>query len=108
MPEVEFSLALAGCFVSCTAYAALLTTQKGQRFTSDITWATVVIGVSIVLLWLGTQGHHGMIEDFAFFAAGGAPLVGRAAYLWFVCQRQYVDYLRDRAERARSEAEGSE
>jgi len=53
-----------------------------------------VAGVSVVLLWIGTQGAHGVMLDFAFFAAGGLPLVLRSFWLYWRNQRQLVEYLR--------------
>lgn len=97
MPEISLPIALAGCFVSCSAYAALLTTKRGQRLTLDHTWLTVVVGVSIVLAWLSTQGTHTVATDFWFFAAGGTPLVLRSGWLWLNHERAVVNHLRERA-----------
>lgn len=101
MPELSFPLAMAGCFVSCSAYAIVLTTKGGQRATLDHIWIAgfVVLGVSIVLAWIATQGAHGALTDLAFFAAGGLPMLIRAGYLWQMHQREYVNHLRQRAER---------
>ena len=93
--DVPPPLALAGCAATCTAYAALLSSKRGQKFTLDHTWVTVVAGVSVVLAWIGTQGAHGVALDFAFFAAGGAPLVLRSFWLYWRNQQQLVRYLRD-------------
>lgn len=94
MPQVDLPIALAGCAGICTVYAALLTTRRGQKFTLDHTWATVVIGVAVVLLWIATQGLHNAWLDFAFFAAGGLPLVLRSFWLYWRNQQQLVEYLR--------------
>ena len=95
MRRSGWPLAQDGCAATCTAYAAALSSQRGRKFTLDHTWATVIAGVSIVLAWLSTQGTHSVLVDFAFFAAGGAPLVARSFWLYWRNQRQYVSYLRD-------------
>jgi hypothetical protein len=99
IPELSLPAALGGCFATCSAYAWLLTTKRGKRIALDHTWLTVVIGVSLVLAWVGTQQLHSVLTDFAFFAAGGTPLVLRSLYLWATAQSEYVDYLRDRGDR---------
>ena len=95
MPQVDLPIALAGCAVTCTAYAAALSSRRGQKFTLDHTWVTVVAGVGVVLLWIATQGGHDVMTDFAFFAAGGAPMVLRSFWLYWRNQQQLVRYLRD-------------
>lgn len=94
MPHVDLPIALGGCAGVCSVYAGLLTTKRGQKFTLDHTWATVVVGVSIVLLFIATQGLHDALLDFAFFAAGGTPLVLRSFWLYWRNQQQLVEYLR--------------
>ena len=96
MPEVSLPIALAGCFATCSAYAALLTTEQGKRVTLDHTWATVVVGVGVVLAWIATQGAHDWTVDLMFFAAGGTPMVARSFWLYWRNQRSYIAYLRDR------------
>lgn len=98
MPQISLPIALLGCAATCTAYAALLTTKRGQAFTLAHTWVTVVVGVSCVLAWISTQGEHMAVSDFLFFAAGGAPLVARSFWLYYRNQQQLVEYLRNRGD----------
>jgi hypothetical protein len=94
MPQIDLPIALAGCAATCTAYAVLLSTKRGQKFTLDHTWVTVVVGVLIVLGWISTQGAHDVLTDLLFFAAGGAPMIGRSLWLYWRNQQQLVEYLR--------------
>ena len=52
MPQIDIPVALLGCLGTCTAYAALLSSKTGRKFTVRHTWVTVVAGVSI-----GTLRH---------------------------------------------------
>mgnify|MGYP000926668328 CR=1 FL=1 len=89
MPPLEMTTALAGCFATCTAYALLLSTRRGVWLSLNMTWVTVVIGVSFVLAWIDTQPPHTVDVDLYFFIAGGLPVVVRslvlsALHLWSV------------------------
>jgi len=81
MPQVETTTALLGCFATCTGYALLLCTKRGMWFALNITWASVILGVSIVLAWIATQPAHTALTDLYFFAAGGFPIVLRSWWL---------------------------
>lgn len=81
MPQVETTTALLGCFATCTGYAALLCTRWGKWFSLNVTWASVIVGVSIVLGWIATQPPHTAQTDLYFFVAGGFPIVVRSLWL---------------------------
>lgn len=70
-------LVIAATFVTATVYALLLSTREGRRFTVDHTWATVVGGVAIVLMW-GSLIDNTAIDWWWRFAAGGVPMVVRS------------------------------
>ena len=89
MPSVEMTTALAGCFVACTVDALLRSTRRGMWLSLNMTWLTVVLGVSLVLAWIATQPPHTAVIDLYFFVAGGLPIVVRslllsALHLWSV------------------------
>jgi hypothetical protein len=94
MITINLPLALFGCFATCSAYAALLSTKRGQRFTLRYTWATVVVGVLLVLAWIATQYTHTVLIDALFFVAGGSPMIFRSWYLDQMHEREHVDWLR--------------
>lgn len=96
MRRVKPLHALVGCFVTCSAYATLLNTSRGRHMTLYHTWATVVVGVALVLGWKNTQERQGTRTDFAFFAAGGLPLIVRALLLNQQYTDEHMDYLRRR------------
>jgi hypothetical protein len=81
MPTVDLTTALLGCLATCTGYALLLCTKKGKWFALNVTWASVIFGVSIVLGWIATQPAHTVWTDLQFFAAGGFPIVIRSWWL---------------------------
>ncbi len=81
MPQVEQSTALLGCFATCTGYALLLCTKKGKWFALNVTWASVILGVSMVLAWIATQPPHTALVDLYFFIAGGTPIVLRSLWI---------------------------
>ena len=84
MPQLELVPALVGCFVTCTAYALLLSTERGKWATLNLTWATVIVGCALVLGWIATQPPHTALTDLYFFIAGGTPIVIRSLWLLVV------------------------
>lgn len=104
---VSPELAIAGCFLTSAAFAAALTTRWGQAKTLDHLWIAgfVVAGVLIVLAWLYTANATAALWAFAFFVAGGTPMLIRAIYLRMRHTQQHMDYLRTRAEQAREDNE---
>jgi membrane-associated PAP2 superfamily phosphatase len=94
MLTIDLPLALFGCFSTCASYAALLSTKRGQRFNLRYTWATVVVGVLLVLAWTATQGDHNAGIDLLFFVAGGSPMIFRSWYLDQMHEREHVAWLR--------------
>lgn len=99
MPSIPTELALAGCFACSVAFAAALTTQWGQRATLNHLWIAsfVVFGVAIVLAWLALVDMRAATAAFAFFVAGGLPMLMRAAYLYLRHKQQHIAYLQQRA-----------
>jgi hypothetical protein len=93
MPQVDLPTALAGCFATCTAYALLLCTEKGKWMTLNVTWITVIVGVSLVLGWIATQAAHTAEVDLYFFVAGGFPIVIRSLWLLGVNLWAYALYV---------------
>ncbi len=98
MRRVKLSHALVGCFVTCSAYAALLNTSRGRHYTLYHTWATVAVGVAMVIGWKGTQERQNARTDFAFFAAGGIPLIIRSLLLSQQYTSEHIEYLRRRGQ----------
>lgn len=98
MRRVKLSHALVGCFLSTSAYAALLNTSRGRHLTLYHTWATVVAGVALVLGWTSTQERHTTRTDLAFFVAGGIPLIVRSLLLSQRYTDEHIDYLRGNRE----------
>lgn len=96
MRKVKLAPALVGCFVTASAYAALLNTQRGRYLTLYHTWAAVVGGVGLVLGWTSTQDRHTTATDLAFFAAGGIPLVLRSLLLDYQHTAEHDEYRRHR------------
>lgn len=94
MRKVKLSHALVGCFLTSSAYAALLNTSRGRYYTLHHTWATVVAGVAMVLGWISTQERHTTATDFAFFAAGGVPMILRALLLEYQYTEEETKYRR--------------
>lgn len=81
MPQLDITTALLGCFAACTAYAFWLNSKGGKWFALNVTWASVILGVSIVLAWIATQPAHTAQVDLLFFIAGGLPIVVRSLLL---------------------------
>ena len=100
--QVSPEVAIAGCFLSSAAFAAALTTRWGQAKTLDHLWIAgfVVAGVSIVLAWLYVANATAALWGFAFFVAGGTPMLIRAVYLWMRHKQQHIAYLQQRAQSA--------
>lgn len=80
MPQLPLSYALIGCFASCTLYAFLLNTKRGQAATLHVTWLTVIVGCALVLLFLAMADSEAARLALWFFMAGGTPIVIRS--LW--------------------------
>ena len=93
MPQIDLSFAILGCAATCAAYAAILSTKRGRKFTVRHTWATVVLGVLFVLGWLATTDVNASILALAFFVDGGAPMIVRSWWLEHLYQQDRIDYL---------------
>ena len=102
MPEISTELALAGCFACSAAFAAVLTTQWGQRATLNHLWIAsfVVFGVGLVLAWFALVNLPAATQAFTFFVAGGLPMLIRAAYLYLRHKQQHIAYLQQLAQAA--------
>jgi hypothetical protein len=96
MPQISVPLALTGCFGLCAGYAALLLTKWGQEFNIRHTWATVVIGVLIVLLCMATVDSNAALLTLTFFVAGGTPMLLRTLLLSERHQRERIQYWREK------------
>ena len=96
MRKVKLSHALVGCFLTSSAYAALLNTPRGRFFTLYHTWATVVGGVGLVLGWTSTQERHNVATDLLFFAAGGIHMIVRSLLLDYQYTSEHDDYRKRR------------
>ena len=77
-------IVLSGILITCSVYAIWLTINGGSPFggmkwAEHHTWATVVAGVSIVILWGSLiDSHDETSKWFWRFAMGGTPLVIRS------------------------------
>jgi membrane protease YdiL (CAAX protease family) len=62
-----------------TVYAFALNTQQGKRFADKYTWASVVVGTSIVLvaLWFLLPQEHWWKVVIAFVVSG-TPMIARS------------------------------
>ena len=102
VPEIPTELALVGCFACSAAFAAVLTTQWGQRATLNHLWIAsfVVLGVAIVLAWFALVNLPAALQALAFFVSGGTPMLIRAAYLYLRHKQQHIAYLQQRAQQA--------
>ena len=60
-------------------YAIALNTNAGKKFVDDYTWASVVLGDSLVLaaLWFVIPAAHWLKAVLAF-AVAGTPMVARS------------------------------
>lgn len=96
MRKVSLTHALVGCFVTSSAYAALLNTSRGRHIALYHTWATVVAGVGLVLGWTATQERHTTATDMAFFAAGGIPMIVRSLLLDYQYTAEQNQYRKNR------------
>ena len=102
VPEIPTELALVGCFACSAAFAGVLTTQWGQEKTLSHVWIAsfVVFGVGLVLAWLAFVNLAAALQAFAFFVAGGLPMLFRAVYLWNRHKQQVIAHLQQRAQQA--------
>lgn len=73
--------ALIACFATCTVYALLLSTRRGQWWTLYATWATVVFGCGLVLAFVALVDADAALLAVLMFAAGGTPIVIRSLWL---------------------------
>jgi hypothetical protein len=96
MRKVKLSHALIGCFLTSSAYAVALNTQKGRYVALYHTWATVVAGVGLVLGWTATQEKHSTATDLAMFAAGGIPMIARSLLLDYQYTAEHNTYRKQR------------
>jgi hypothetical protein len=74
--EVVVFISLAAASI---VYAIALNTNAGKRFADDYTWASVVLGDSLVLaaLWFILPTAHWLKAVLAF-AVAGTPMVARS------------------------------
>ena len=107
MPRIDVPAALFGCLGTCTAYAVLLSTRQGRKFTVGHTWVTVVAGVLIVLGWLAFVDVNAALLALAFFVAGGAPMIVRSWWLEVAYRNEYTE-LRRREEMRETQREDYE
>ena len=96
MPQISVPLALAGCFGICAGYAGVLLTKRGQEFNIKHTWATVVIGVTFVLLCMAVVDLNAALLALAFFVAGGAPMLARTWLLSEKHQDERLEFWREK------------
>lgn len=80
---LSLGVALAGAFITATAYALILSTQPGRRWATALTWTTVVLGVALTLFWLWTYDQQAAQEALTFFAVTGTPIIIRSLVLEF-------------------------
>lgn len=92
MPQLSMPIALAACFVTCTVYALLLSTRRGQWWTLYATWATVVLGCGLVLLFVALVDADAALLAVAMFVAGGTPIVIRSLWLTARHLMAWIDY----------------
>lgn len=66
-------------FLAAIGYALLLNTKKGKAFTDQYTWASVVVGVSLVLaaLWF-LVGQANWVWVVLAFVVAGVPMIARS------------------------------
>lgn len=103
MPQIDIPIALLGCLGTCTAYAALLSSRTGRKFTVRHTWVTVVAGVSIVLAWYAVTDVTSALYVLAFFVAGGAPMIVRSWWLEVAYRNEYTRLRQEEDLRAQRE-----
>ena len=74
--DVTVFVALAAASI---IYAIALNTSAGKKFVDDYTWASVVLGDSLVLaaLWFVVPTAHWLKAVLAF-AVAGTPMVARS------------------------------
>jgi hypothetical protein len=65
--------------IAAILYAIALNTSAGKRFADEYTWASVVLGTSLVLaaLWFIIPNEHWLKVALAF-AVAGTPMVARS------------------------------
>lgn len=96
---IDTPVALFGCLGTCTAYAAILSTRSGRKFTVKHTWVTVVGGVLLVLTWLALIDANAALLALAFFVAGGTPMVIRSWWLEVSYRNEYTELRRREEQR---------
>lgn len=94
IPVVSLPIALAGCAITCSAYAVALSTERGKRWTLNHTEWSVVVGVVLVLIWAALVDWRMAGTMLAFFMAGGAPMILRSYWLRRENDRLVINYLR--------------
>ncbi len=102
MPRIDLPVALFATFGACAAYAVLLSTRSGRRFTVRHTWVTVVVGTLVVLGGLALVDANAALLALAFFVAGGAPMIVRSWWLEVSYRNEYTE-LRRREETQRED-----
>ena len=71
--------AFAALGATASAYAAALNTAPGKKFAKEYTWASVVIGTSLVLAFLRlVLPKESWLKVAAAFGIAGAPMIGRS------------------------------
>lgn len=94
--QISVPLALAGCFGLCVGYAGVLLTKRGQAFNIRHTWATVVVGVLLVLLCMAAVDLDAALLALAFFVAGGTPMLLRTWLLSERHQDERIEFWREK------------
>ena len=82
-----------GCFLVCTLYALILATRTGQRFADRHTWATVVLGVAIVLGFVWIQDSEAAQLSATMFIVASVPIISRSLILDFLRSEREIERL---------------
>lgn len=80
-PIIPYVLPAVGCLLSCTLYAAALSTRTGAQWAIQKTHYTVIVGVAIVLAWIAVVSIEAALIALVFFVLGGIPIVIRSELL---------------------------
>jgi uncharacterized membrane protein YjjP (DUF1212 family) len=75
MPDYLIYLIL---FVVAASYAVFLNTGRGKSFVDEYTWASVVVGTSLVLLALWFLVPEAWSKVLIAFTVAGSPMIFRS------------------------------
>jgi hypothetical protein len=73
-----------GCFLTTLIYGLILSTRIGRKFTDKQTWATVVLGVVIIVGWIAVVDMDAATLTAKMFLAGCGPIIARSLILDFL------------------------